>query len=316
MATVYGTGTRRVAPARRKRGAGVRAGTGHADAAGLPHSGPDQTCAPGMVPAKGARSLNSLIEEQIIPRLLLAHSSDLPRSRVVGTLSVDPADAARFASLPLDLDAEELLEVVEGFVQRGVSIESIYVDLLAPSARRLGQHWEEDECDFLDVTMGLWRLQEVMRQVALRYPSDVFDGNHTRTALFSPLPGDRHALGTLMIEEVFARSGWQTEALIEPKRKELLQIIAERHFDVIGLTVSCDCTNATLADLICAIRSVSRAPGVQVFIGGRMVNANPGIVDEVGADGTAPDARSALVLAERLVAKKRAGSVRFDLPLG
>ncbi|MGV3512840.1 MAG: cobalamin B12-binding domain-containing protein [Novosphingobium sp.] len=259
--------------------------------------------------------MNSLIEEQIIPRLLLAHSSDVSRTRALGTLSVDPADAASFSSLPLDLEADELLEVVESFIARGVSVESIFVDLLAPSARRLGQHWEEDECDFLDVTMGLWRLQEVMRQVALRYPAEDAEGNHLRSALFSPLPGDKHALGALMIEEVFARAGWQTEALIDPKRKELLQIIAERQFDVIGLTVSCDCTNGHLADLISAIRSVSKAPRVRVFIGGRMVNANPGIVAEVGADGTAPDARSALALAEKLVVQKHVGSIGLDLPL-
>jgi MerR family transcriptional regulator, light-induced transcriptional regulator len=316
MATVYGTGTKRTAAdARRKRGSPMRTDAAPAEgslSADLPPTRENGNASP----FARTSSVNSLIEEQIIPRLLLAHSADLPRSRATGTLSVDPADAARFASLPLDLDADELFEVVDSFIQRGISIESVFVDLLAPSARRLGQHWEEDECDFLDVTMGLWRLQEVMRQVALRYPAEEFDGNHSRSALFSPLPGDRHALGTLMVEEVFARAGWQTEALIEPKRKELLQIIAERHFDVIGLTVSCDCTNASLSDLICAIRSVSRAPGIQVFIGGRMVNANPGIVDEVGADGTAPDARSALVLAEKLIEKKLGGSIRFDLPLG
>lgn len=305
MATVYGSEANAdaVRRTRRRRAPGLRSGPTHTDG----HN---------SSPARGPASVNSLIGEQIIPRLLLAHSSGVPKGRVTGTLSVDPSDAASFASLPLDLDAEELLEVVEGFIARGIAIESIFVDLLAPSARRLGQHWEEDECDFLDVTMGLWRLQEVMRQVALRFPADDSDGDRARSALFSPMPGDRHALGTLMIEEVFARAGWQTEALIEPKRKELLQIIAERHFDVIGLTVSCDCTNANLSDLICSIRSVSRTPGVQVFIGGRMVNANPGIVDEVGADGTAPDARSALVLAEKLVARKHAGSVRPEHPLG
>lgn len=34
-----------------------------------------------------------------------------------------------------------------------------------------------------------------------------------------------------------------------------------------------------------------------------MVNANPGIADEVGADGTANDAFAALELAEQMVAK-------------
>lgn len=307
MATVYGSGTKRSATGtERRRASGLRLDPIHGE-----NAGPG-----GNVAARRIGSVNSLIEEQIIPRLLLAHSSNLPRARALGTLSVDPADAASFSSLPLELEADELLDVVEGFIARGVAVESVFVDLLAPSARRLGQHWEEDECDFLDVTMGLWRLQEVMRQVALRYPADDAGASQGRSALFSPLPGDQHALGALMIEEVFARAGWQTEALIDPKRKELLQIIAERHFDVIGLTLSCDCTNGQLADLISAIRSVSKAPNVRILIGGRMVNASPGIVDEVGADGTAPDARSALVLAEKLVPNRQVGSIGFDSPRG
>lgn len=295
MATVYGAGS----PRRPLRGARPQRGTVRPAASA--REGPRAT----------PNSVNSLIQDQIIPRLLLAHSHSLPRGRALGVLSADPADAARFASLPLELEADELLDVVEAFIDRGVSVESVFVDLLAASARRLGQHWEEDECDFLDVTMGLWRLQEVMRQVALRYPPQPQGVDGGRSALFSPLPGDEHVLGTLMVEEVFARAGWQTEALISPKRKELLQIIAERHYNLIGLTISCDCPNAILADLISAIRSVSRAPRVQVLIGGHMVNANPGIVEAVGADGTAVDACSVLALAEKLVM----GSCRLDLPL-
>ncbi|MFN4222601.1 MAG: cobalamin B12-binding protein, partial [Novosphingobium meiothermophilum] len=71
--------------------------------------------------------------------------------------------------------------------------------------------------------------------------------------------------------------------------------------DVIGLTISCDCPNGAITDLISSMRGISRSPKVKVLIGGRMVNANPEIVDEVGADGTAVDARAVLSLAESLV---------------
>ncbi|WP_292632256.1 MULTISPECIES: B12-binding domain-containing protein [unclassified Novosphingobium] len=256
-------------------------------------------------------SVNSLIQEQIIPRLLQAHTYHMPRVIAHGILSVEPAEAAKFVSLPLTLEADELLDLVEAYIANGVSVESIFVDLLAASARRLGQHWEEDECDFLDVTMGLWRLQEVMRQVALRHPPEAPLDPRGRSALLSPLPGDEHSLGTLMVEEVFARAGWQTEVLINPKRRELLQIIAERQFDLVGLTIACDCTTSLVADLISAIRSISRAPKVQILIGGHMVNANPGMVAEVGADGTAVDANSFLALADKLVKR----SARLCLPI-
>ncbi|OBX20598.1 hypothetical protein A9995_02525 [Erythrobacter sp. QSSC1-22B] len=212
-----------------------------------------------------------------------------------------PGEAERFATRPLELEADDLLTEVEVFVARGVSVESIMVDLLAPSARRLGELWEADECDFVDVTMGLWRLQEVMREIALRSPSLVRFFSAAPTVLFTPMPGDQHSFGALMVEEVFARSGWQSEVLFKPGRSELLANVAERSLDLVGLTLSCDCPTGTVAELIAAIRAVSPNTETRVIIGGPRVNADPGLVALVGADGTASDARSALALAQRLV---------------
>lgn len=261
-------------------------------------------------PARSPPNLGSLIEAEIIPRLLIAHPAPALVARLDGEPArIDPAEAAEFAPLPLILEADELLAQVEAFLDRGVSVESIFVDLLAPSARKLGKCWDEDSCDFVDVTMGLWRLQEVMREIAVRLPTVAQALCEPRSALFSPMPGEQHSFGALMVEEVFARAGWRSEALIEPCRQELLRSVAERSFDLVGLTISCDCPSRAVSDLITALRGVSRNPALQIFIGGQVVNANPGLVDQAGADGTAPDARSALALAERKVP----GSRLFDL---
>ena len=294
MATVFGAG----AAKRAGRGEGTtRTKDGRGAASGTPAAGKRDS-----IRAFSPTAVDALISEQIIPRLLMAQAHGLmPRDMVAGTHAVDPAEAAKFASLPLELEADELLVLVEGILARGASVESVFIDLLAPSARRLGQHWEDDDCDFVDVTMGLWRLQEVMREVTLRFPPPRAAPARPRAALFAPLPGDAHSLGALMVEEVFARAGWQTEVMIEPERKELLQHIADHNLDLVGLTISCDCPNAKLASLISAMRSVSRSPDLKILIGGRMVNANPALVAEVGADGSAPDACGALDLAERLV---------------
>lgn len=246
--------------------------------------------------------LDALIQTEIIPRLLISHP---PCTVVVASDSdggrITTAEAQDFAALPLVLEADELLDHVEAFISRGVPVESIFVDLLAPSARRLGQAWEDDNCDFVDVTMGLWRLQEVMREIASRVPTVTGALTAPCSALFSPMPGEQHSFGTLMIEEVFSRAGWQSEALIEPRRQELLAVLAAKSFDLVGLTISCDCPSGSLSELITAMRSVSKNPYIQVFIGGRVVNACPDLVDAAGADGTAPDAQSALILAEQKV---------------
>lgn len=251
--------------------------------------------------ANQSDQINTIIESDIIPRLLMAHAGSDTRTRQHRLREISADEAAQFAMLPLRLEAASLLAEVDGFIASGASVETICLDLLAPAARKLGTMWEEGECDFLDVTMGLWRLQEVMREVAARAPVDLAAAALPHSALFSPMPGDHHNFGTLMIEEVFARGGWRSEALIKPERRELLDRLARQPFDVLGLTLSRDCPSAALANLIKAVRNVSANPHIIVLVGGRMINQNPEIANEVGADGTGADALSALELANALI---------------
>lgn len=248
-----------------------------------------------------ADAVNTIIESQIIPRLLMAHNTSdaTDRSRRLRAITSD--EVSRFALLPLRMEAASLLEEVDAFLAKGASVETICLDLLTPAARKLGEMWDRDECDFLDVTMGLWRLQEVMREIAARSPADFGNLQLPYSALFSPMPGDHHSFGVMMIEEVFARAGWRSEALVKPERRELLDRLSRQPFDLVGLTLARDCPIAALGNLIKAIRSVSANPRIFVLIGGRMIIENPRIAIDVGADGTGADALSALDLANSLV---------------
>ena len=244
--------------------------------------------------------LGNVVEGDFIPRLLMGHSREPDVSQDANE-AIDAAAMEEFAALPLELEADELLIRVERFLHRGVSAETIFLQLLAPSARELGRLWEEDRCDFVEVTMGLWRLQEVMREVAAGAPPVLRALGQPRTALFSAIPGDQHSFGALMIDEIFARAGWQSEALIEPERRALLRLVSEKSFDLVGLTITNDCPSGALSNLISAIRTVSANPRTFVLIGGRAVNARPELVADAGADGTAIDAEAALELAAGLV---------------
>lgn len=258
-------------------------------------------------------SINSIIEGELIPRLMMAHSSGSQRSNTAGKSEIDPAAAERFSTLPLSLEASSLLEEVDAFLDDGISVEAVYLDLLAPSARRLGTMWEADECDFIDVTMGLWRLQEVMREISSRAPIRLkAPAPDAYRALFAPMPGDQHGFGAMIIDEIFARAGWQSTVLTKPLRKELLDMLSREPFDLVGLTLSRDCPSAAVTNLIKAMRSVSANPHLSILVGGQMINQNPAIVAEVGADGTGADARAALEVAQRLVqsAPVRAHQIR------
>lgn len=263
--------------------------------------------------AQGALDLSVLLENLVIPKLMA--DRDNPANRVserglaetVGTDRKRPItseDVETFTTLTTNSEASVLLDFVDNCLATGSSVEAIYIDLLAPAARRLGEYWEEDTGDFVDVTMGLWRIQEILRELALRVPPPIASGQQQRSALFSTMPGEQHSLGTLMVAECFQRAGWDTDVLMEPTQSELTGKFANRHYDVIGLTLSNDCPSGVLSDLIRTIRSVSSNSGICVMIGGRLVNDNPSLAEECGADGTASDAQAAVSLANDFVAAK------------
>ncbi|UUR07958.1 cobalamin B12-binding domain-containing protein [Sphingomonas glaciei] len=232
-------------------------------------------------------------------RLLNACPEPAPLSRRDAT-RISDAEVDAFAPLAISLEAHDLLAEVDIYLARGYSAERIFVELLAPVARRLGDDWTADRIDFLDVTMALWRLQEVLREVAARTPPG--PGSVTsRRVLFSPLPGDQHAFGAAMIDECFTRAGWSSNLLIEPSRGSLLAAVAAAEYDLVGLTVTCDCHIGPLTALIVAIRNVSRNSNVRVMLGGRLLIEDPGLADRAGADATAATAVDALDIAERLV---------------
>lgn len=255
-------------------------------------------------PAAGANviSLSAVIESEIIPQLIASRPALAAidaQARPDGSTVTD-ADVETFAPLTLTAEADTLLDYVERLIARGVGVEAIMIDLLAPTARVLGTYWEADRCDFVDVTMGLWRLQEIVHELSACLPAATRGGTRWR-AMFAPMPGDQHSFGSILLEEIFAREGWFTDRLGDVSTSDLLDRVAADPFDLVGLTVGCESHMAALPSLIEAVRHVSANPRVCVMVGGRIFVEAPARATEVGADGTAPDARVAVQVAGRLV---------------
>lgn len=247
------------------------------------------------------RSLSKLIENEIIPRLMIAHATE-PRS--LSAAEIEVGEIAAFADLVLEVEADALLASIEAVLARGVGVDTVMVDLLAPAARLLGEYWESDRCDFIDVTMGLWRLQEVVREIAARMPSERLLAAGGHRAMFASMPGDQHNFGTVVLDELFRREGWITDRLNGAKTSDLLKSVRCEWFDLIGLTVSCDCHIEKVNSIIVALRNVSKNSRVCIMVGGPVFCKNPDLAAEIGADGTAADAKLALKVALDLVRKR------------
>lgn len=251
----------------------------------------------------GAQALAALIQDEIIPRLLRAHGPDAgPARGVPGAADVD-----LLARRAMAQDSWALLSYCEQWLAADVDVPTLLLDLLAPAARRLGEFWDADAVDFVDVTMGMWRLQELVHVLAQRSPGMAPDPGAPRRALFAPVPGETHSFGALVVEELFRRSGWDTSGARPDSPAALVAAVGERPLDLVGLSVSCDRFVPGLSGLIGAVRRAARNPGLIVLVGGPVFAAAPELAEDVGADLTACDGARAVALCDaRLAASRQA----------
>ena len=114
-----------------------------------------------------ADQLSRVIEGEVIPRLLLAHYS---ADWVVGDdrpeFVVGEEEVSEFSKLLLGEDFTIISAYVAAMRAQGVAVGSLYVSLFAPAARRLGDWWRADRCDFTEVSVALSRLQRLTRDLA------------------------------------------------------------------------------------------------------------------------------------------------------
>jgi len=256
------------------------------------------------------RWLAQTIETEIIPRLMLAHRGGRADFETVAKVALRPSSqqADDFAQLALGADAQAPLEFVRRLRADGVALESIYLELLAPAARRLGAMWEADLCGFADVTVGLWRLQQVMHELGPAFHDAVETPIHSRRAILVPVPGSQHTMGLFMVAEFFRRAGWDVWGDAMVSTREILEVARGEWFDVFGISVGSETHLDTLASVILEVRKASRNRGLLVIIGGPIVASTPGLVSRVGADATAEDAPEAIREVERLLAARSVAS--------
>lgn len=253
--------------------------------------------------------LARLIEAEIVPRLMLAHRAPEPRGVAIEDLSrVMPArhDVAEFTQLLVEQDATTLAAYLDSLRARGMARETLLLQMLAPAARRLGELWEEDLADFTQVTVGLGRLQQLLWHLAAPSEDDTTAADPRRRALLTVAPGEQHTLGLFMVRDFFRRAGWFVPGGTPRTVDEISGIVRNEWFAVVGLSLACERHIGALRDTIRAVRRASRNGDVGVLVGGPLLIAQPDLAAEVGADGTAGDARSAAeIAASRFVRDQR-----------
>lgn len=260
-------------------------------------------------PQTAMTCLMKTIEAEIIPRLMAAYEDVDARIGGAGggqVIAIDEKDVHDFTDVAIGAESAKCMQYVDSIRDRGVPVQSIYLHLLAPAARRLGGMWTSDTCDFTQITIALWRMQQVMYDLSPSFHADASHGaTEPKKIMLATVPGSQHTMGILMVAEFFRRAGWGVWGEPACSRERLLKEVRGQWFDAAGISVGSEAQLPGLDRFIDDLRESSKNKSLAVLVGGPIFADLPGLAQEIGADGTAEDAQSAVEKAELLLAVRR-----------
>lgn len=261
-------------------------------------------------PLRFKEHINTAIERDLIPGLMVTYAlhekqqDSKPGGHLRQKLAKQsPAlDFERLAMQAVLEPVETLRERLDDLVQDGMPLTEVFLGLLAPAARHLGHLWTLDAIDFSSVTIGLMRLQQLVRSYGDAFTTPLQESAaQGRRVLLVPAPGEQHTFGLILVGHCLRRAGWQTTILPSFVRDEVVSGIKTHPYDVIGISVGSESYFDDVRGVLKNIRMAAgnRQPGI--LVGGVGINGEMEKVLYLGADATTTDGRHVAAEAAKLV---------------
>jgi MerR family transcriptional regulator, light-induced transcriptional regulator len=248
--------------------------------------------------------LAQAIQHEIIPRLMLVHRTPTECSDPCPSigLGIGPADVNRFVDVLLTGTEADSVSWIENTRLQGDSIETIYLDLLAPAARHLGDMWNEDLCDFTDVTIALGQLHKLVHMLQDGFKRHQGPPLNGLRVLLMPSPGEQHTFGLTMVTDFFQRAGWEVAGGPYAASDDPATLVKKNRYDAVGFSLGASVGLNRLKECIAAVRAAAAPWQVCIIVGGPLFMAHPEQAADVGADLVVHDAKLAPELVQRHIA--------------
>lgn len=251
-------------------------------------------------------NLSLLIDREIIPRLQMTFPSPTPEVEEVVATTRPEYDVEAFVTVLRSGEVEEAFTFIEDLRDSDHDLIEIYRYLLGPAAQRLGEMWENDECNFADVTIAITKMRHMAIATAPLFPIHSFDdGVEAPSILITTVPGEQHTMGLHLAVESFRSEGWNVWSGMPRSTSELVNLVAQEHYDVIGLSISADRNLPVVAEAIVDARRASINDGVKIVIGGGIAAKAPEKLEALNVDLVAGDLQTTLTSVAALVPHRR-----------
>jgi 5-methyltetrahydrofolate--homocysteine methyltransferase len=196
-------------------------------------------------------------------------------------------------------DIEKLKELVQGELDQGVAASEILNDGLVSGMDEVGEMMETGEMFIPEVLRSAKAMGAAVEILKPLLGEDEISASGK--VVVGTVKGDLHDIGKNLVNMMLQSSGFEVFDLgVDVSPEQFVAAIKENDPDIVGFSALLTTTMEMMQKTVDAVVESGCRDQIKIIIGGAPVTQK--FADEIGADGYAPDAGSAIKLAKSLMA--------------
>jgi methylmalonyl-CoA mutase cobalamin-binding subunit len=157
----------------------------------------------------------------------------------------------------------------------------------------MGDAWQDDQMSWLDVSIGVGRMQSLLREIGTAWAADqAGDTGHGTVLLIVP-EREQHTLGPMVAMGQLRRFGVSVCLRIAPSSNELRSLMASRQFDGVLISIATKDKLDTVTKTVQFIKTSATKP-MPIVVGGAVTTKVEDLAACTGADLASNDICAAL----------------------
>jgi len=197
-----------------------------------------------------------------------------------------------------DGDAPAVVELTQRALDQGMTAGEVLHGGLLPGMERVGRDFKDGELFIPEVIVAA---RAMHASLGLLQPLlTAASGEQSKTIVLGTVQGDLHDIGKKLVGIMMQGAGIRVIDLghdVSPQR--FVEAVQTEKPDLVGMSALLSTTMPMMKTTIGALRAAGIEQRFKIMVGGAPVTQ--AWADEIGADGFAPDAVSAVECARRLL---------------
>jgi 5-methyltetrahydrofolate--homocysteine methyltransferase len=195
-------------------------------------------------------------------------------------------------------DQFEMGEIIQSYLKQGIMPEKIMKEGLIGGMTIIGDKFKRNEI-FLPEVMIAARAMNAALSILDPLLSSAWREEREKVIL-GTVHGDLHDIGKNIVSMMFRGAGFKVIDIgIDVSEEKFINAVKEHHPDILGLSALLTMTLPMMKTTVEAIKKANLHQGLIIMVGGAPVTSE--FAEQIGADGYAPEAASAVSKAKDLL---------------